>query len=114
MSARSIRPDELLQLAATLAGRGKQGAGRPRTVEQRRAVSTAYYALFHELSSHCVERAFGQDPAHTAQRRLVGRWIAHSAVRTLAVAATQRKGLTSPALEPVSADLAALAGAFST
>jgi hypothetical protein len=49
MTARPIHPGELLDLADRLAGRGS-GPGRPRMIELRRAVSSAYYALFHELA----------------------------------------------------------------
>ena len=39
-------PDDMLDLAASLA---TGGVGRPRQADLRRAISTAYYALFHRL-----------------------------------------------------------------
>jgi hypothetical protein len=53
VTARQIHPGELLDLADVLAGR-RAGAGRPRTIELRRAISSAYYAIFHELVGQCT------------------------------------------------------------
>jgi uncharacterized protein (UPF0332 family) len=46
---RSIRPDWLLRQADDLAGRNA-GSGSPRNADLRRAVSSAYYALFHHVT----------------------------------------------------------------
>lgn len=51
---RPIRPDWLLRQADELAGRGA-GSGQPRNADLRRAVSAAYYALFHALVGAAVE-----------------------------------------------------------
>lgn len=48
MTARPIRPDDLLHLARHFVPSQAQ-PGRPRTAHLRRGVSLAYYALFHEL-----------------------------------------------------------------
>lgn len=45
---RPIKPEWLLRQADELAGRTK-GAGQPRNADLRRAVSAAYYALFHAV-----------------------------------------------------------------
>jgi hypothetical protein len=45
MTIRPLLPDDLLMLVYRLTG-WESGQGRPRTIELRRAVSTAYYALF--------------------------------------------------------------------
>lgn len=90
MSARPIRSSELLRLAAVLAGRGA-GRGRPRTVELRRAISTAYYAVFHELTTRAADQLLEgttSGPSQTA----VTRWFAHLDVRDLAGAATGKAG----------------------
>lgn len=48
-------PNDLLKIARLLAGGAVSGAiGRPRQTELRRAVSAAYYAMFHTLASSCA------------------------------------------------------------
>ncbi len=54
MAVRFIQSAELLVLADKLAGR-EAGKGKPRTIELRRAVSSAYYAVFHMLRG-CANR----------------------------------------------------------
>lgn len=49
--------DDLLELAVHLAQRE---VGRPKTVSLRRAVSSAYYALFHALAWLCAARLVGE------------------------------------------------------
>lgn len=87
MTARRISPGELLDLAGVLAGRGA-GAGRPRTIELRRAISTAYYALFHELVAQCTADMIRDGAGTTDTEARVRRWVAHSDVKLLAEAAT--------------------------
>jgi hypothetical protein len=48
---------DLLDIAADLARR--EQAGRPRQASLRRAVSTAYYALFHALAHLCANQLVG-------------------------------------------------------
>jgi hypothetical protein len=48
--------DDLLDIAETLA---KLDPGRPRQASLRRAVSTAYYALFHALAALCADQLIG-------------------------------------------------------
>lgn len=50
--------DDLLEVAVHLAQRE---AGRPKTVSLRRAVSSAYYALFHALAWLCAARLVGEN-----------------------------------------------------
>lgn len=88
MSARPIQPLELLDLADRLAGRGA-GAGRPRTIELRRAVSSAYYAVFHELAWRGTAALLGPSrPGWTSTQAAVSRWIDHGQLRSLCSAAT--------------------------
>jgi hypothetical protein len=49
--------DDLLDIAADLARR--QQSGRRRQASLRRAISTAYYALFHALAYLCANRLVG-------------------------------------------------------
>lgn len=75
---RRIEPAELLRLAGELAYEG-QGAGRPRTVNLRRAVSSAYYALFHAMTlavaAHLLPRGSPDE------RHGIARQVTHAAVR---------------------------------
>ena len=48
--------DNLITTAMELIGRGR---GRPRGSNLRRAVSTAYYALFHCLAANCADTLVG-------------------------------------------------------
>ena len=55
-----MNPDDLLEIAEKLAsGRIGPQLGRPRQAELRRAVSAAYYALFHTLASDCADLLVG-------------------------------------------------------
>jgi len=49
--------DDLLDLATDLAHR--EQTGRPRQASLRRAISTAYYALFHDLAYLCADELVG-------------------------------------------------------
>jgi len=49
--------DDLSDIAADLARR--EQAGRPRQASLRRAISTAYYALFHALAALCANQPVG-------------------------------------------------------
>jgi hypothetical protein len=51
--------DDLLEVAAHLA---QLEEGKPRQVSLRRAVSTAYYALFHALAALCANELIGSKP----------------------------------------------------
>jgi hypothetical protein len=53
--ATGLRPDRLLDHARQLARRGTDTAS-PRTVHARRAVSAAYYALFHRVTINLARR----------------------------------------------------------
>ena len=55
-----MNPDDLLAIAERLASGGiGPERGRPRQAELRRAVSAAYYALFHTLASDCADLLVG-------------------------------------------------------
>ena len=62
-----MRPEHLLDIAEGLA-RGSGRLGRPRRADLARAVSTAYYAVFHALANCCANRLAGATPASRSQR----------------------------------------------
>lgn len=68
---------ELLRLAGVLAA---EASGRPRWVARSRAVSTAYYALFHALAELCARELVGVRRA-AEQYRHVYRSLDHSHAR---------------------------------
>ena len=59
-----MNPHDLIRIARQLAS-GTVGGnrGRPRQAELRRAVSAAYYALFHALAHCCADRLAGSGRA---------------------------------------------------
>ena len=63
-----MNPDDLIRIARHLAAGGVGGRrGRPRQAELRRAVSAAYYALFHVLARCCADTLVGSSPARRRQ-----------------------------------------------
>ena len=66
-------PQELIRAARLLAA-GQSSPGQPTDAELRRAVSTAYYALFHALASCCADLLVGVDLARKDHPRHV-LWI---------------------------------------
>jgi hypothetical protein len=106
---RDIRPDELIDLAYLLAGQGA-GPGRPRTVRLRRAISSAYYALFHELVDWATWKAVREDRSRDVERWTMARWYQHSDVRRICdwVVAAAGGGRGMPA------SVAALLGGYGT
>lgn len=113
MTARPIQPSELLDLADRLVGRGA-GRGRPRTVELRSAVSSAYYAVFHQLTWRGTAELL-QEPEWSPRAAAISRWISHADLRALADAA---RGQGSPSLRAAlgtpSTGVAKMAEAFGT
>lgn len=80
MPAYPIEPDKLLDAADRLAP-ASVGRGRPPYTAHRRAVSTAYYAAFHALTSRVAALVFPD--ADAAVRQRVRRWIAHADIATV-------------------------------
>ena len=80
---------KLLDAADVLAPKDA-GPGRPAYTAHRRAVSTAYYAVFHAISSRVAEAAFAT--ADSAFRQRVRRWIGHGDIRTVALWMRQLQG----------------------
>lgn len=79
MMSDPIRPEALLRQARLLAG-FEALRGRPSPTNHRRAVSAAYYALFHDLITHCVDEVF-QVQISDAERYRAARWIDHRDIR---------------------------------
>ena len=67
-----IRPQALLEQARVLAGFGA-GRGRPRTINHRRAVSAAYYGLYHSIIGHVVQHVLPDPFADDDDRLLATR-----------------------------------------
>lgn len=91
MTAKSL-PSDLLEQAGSLANKESK---RPKQASLRRAVSTAYYSLFHLL---CAEGSGLLAPnVDEATRHRVQRWFDHAAMKE-----TCGKFLASPLAKPLS------------
>jgi hypothetical protein len=89
-----IEPDKLLEAAERLTPPGR---GRPPYTAHRRAVSTAYYAVFHAITDRVVKAPFTE--ADTSFLRKVRRWIQHGDIKTVATWIGQLEG-TIPGSPP--------------
>lgn len=74
---RPIKPTWLLRQADELGGRVSL-AGRPRNADLRRAVSAAYYALFHHIVLGVTSHLLPSGPQ--ADRYALGRLVTHSSI----------------------------------
>lgn len=74
-------PQDLLEQARILAQPATRG-GRPRQASLRRAVSTAYYAVFHLLSADATAQASPVGPAGLRER--VQRSLQHATMKAAA------------------------------
>jgi len=83
-----IDPNKLLEHAAQLAGEDA-GRGRPSYTNHRRAVSSAYYAAFHQVTDQVAQRLFPDDPSFQLQAR---RSVTHGAVSLVCRWLTGRAG----------------------
>ncbi len=61
-----MKPDDFIKTARSLVS--QQGAGRPRETDLRRAVSTAYYALFHCVAVSGADLLVGGEQADRSER----------------------------------------------
>jgi hypothetical protein len=103
-------PVELLDLARHLSTR--EGT-RPKQASLRRSVSTAYYALFHLLTSEAVS-LIGSNMSLVGTRK-IQRWFDHSEMKRVSgmfSAANAPKAIAPILGAPVSADLQYIAQAF--
>ena len=74
-------PDHLLDQADRLIA--STGGGTARQVDLRRAISNAYYALFHAVTAQAVDELVGSSHRQTTRYRLVYRSVEHKALRDL-------------------------------
>ena len=76
-----IKSDDLIAAALDLVTAG--GRGRPRQANLRRAVSTAYYAMFHCLAAICADLLVGGEGSERSEPawRQVYRALEHGAAR---------------------------------
>lgn len=64
-----MEPFDLLRIAEQLAsGAIGSGIGRPRQAELRRAISAAYYAMFHTLARCCADTLVGASRTNRNQQ----------------------------------------------
>jgi hypothetical protein len=103
---------DLLEQARFLSRR-EAGRGRPRQASLRRAVSTAYYAVFHLLSAEATSQACPANPAGLRER--VQRALGHDTMKQAANAFQSNRlpANISPLLgHPVAAPLISVARGF--
>lgn len=74
-----LNPDHLLDQADRLTRAPDVGA--PRQADLRRAISSAYYAVFHALVTEATDNVVGKTQRHTPLYALVYRSIDHRALR---------------------------------
>jgi hypothetical protein len=72
--------DRLLEVAYELS---KRTGRRPREVFMRRAVSTAYYAMFHALARLCADQLIGGTHWKTGAWSRVYRALEHKAAKSI-------------------------------
>ena len=78
----ALNSDHLLEQADELIGR-PAGGGAARQVDLKRAISAAYYAIFHAVAAAAADDFVGKSQRHTPQYALAYRSIDHKSVRTL-------------------------------
>ena len=76
-----LNPDHLLEQAARLIE--PPPAGPPRQVDVRRAISAAYYAVFHHVLTAAADEVIGAVHRKADRYALVYRSIAHRTLRDL-------------------------------
>jgi hypothetical protein len=109
-----IDPSKLIEAAEELANH-KSGAGRPRPVWLRRAVSTAYYGLYHCI---CLEAARHMLPSgHDEQQLWVARSFGHAEIKECCAWIDGRQGCHRQRVVPLvralkSMSISGVAGSF--
>ena len=76
-----MNPEHLFEQAESLIQ--APAAGRPRQVDLRRAISAAYYALFHAILAAAADLVIGTTRRSTVLYELVYRSIDHRALKDL-------------------------------
>jgi hypothetical protein len=83
---------------------------KPRQASLRRAVSTAYYSLFHLLRDDATKRFFPNSPANL--RLKAGRAISHSEAKNVCEMFAKSTGIKDLTTPPIEADLQEVASKF--
>jgi hypothetical protein len=78
-----LNPEHLLEQAGRLIAPGLRG--QPRQVDLRRAISAAYYAVFHAALTLAADHFVGVTRRATSQYSLVYRSIDHRSLRDLCI-----------------------------
>ena len=77
-----LNPDHLLDQADQLTT-PPDGGGAPRQADLRRAVSSAYYAIFHAILTGAADSLVGSSNRHTTRYELVYRSVNHKSLREI-------------------------------
>ena len=85
-----LSPDHLLEQADALLA--PPSAGRPRQVDLRRSISSAYYAAFHAVITGAADEFVGVTARSTREHALVMRSIDHRTIKLVCTELTK----TSP------------------
>ncbi|MYA87924.1 MAG: hypothetical protein F4X97_05655 [Boseongicola sp. SB0662_bin_57] len=95
-----MQPRDLISSARKILGDGQVGS--PKQSDLKRAMSTAYYAMFHAICRNCADTLVGKTPAFRSQ----GAW--NQAYRAVdhRFAKSQCRSATMPAFPPEIADFA--------
>lgn len=72
------------------------GRGRPSPTNHRRAVSAAYYALFHAIIGQTVELVLDPAFTDTEERLRAARWVAHEDIKTACAYVVECAAVTTP------------------
>lgn len=84
MSRYPLKPEKLLDTADRLVPPPQRfGRGRPAHADHRRAVSTAYYAVFHAVCDRVAKAVFTD--ADEAFLHRVERWIGHADIKEISM-----------------------------
>ncbi len=74
-----LNPDHLLDQADRLTA--PPGVGAPRQADLRRAISSAYYGVFHAVVTEAADTFVGKTLRHTPRYELVYRSVHHRSLR---------------------------------
>jgi hypothetical protein len=89
-----LNPDHLLDQADLLIA--PRGGGAPRQADLRRAISNAYYAVFHALATAAADDFVGRTHRNTPRYALVYRNVDHRVLLQLCEAVTRGDEDTKP------------------
>lgn len=76
-----LNPDHLVEQADRLTT--PSGVGAPRQADLRRAISTAYYGVFHAVATEAADDLVGKTQRDTPRYALVYRGIDHGRLRVI-------------------------------